>query len=61
MNDEEIGSINLLKLKYRKEDQIIHTFWKTGSPQKLDPLSLICRNFKSLIKVVPNYAECIEI
>ena len=35
MNDYEIGYIKLLILKYRKEDQIIKTFFKVGSPQKL--------------------------
>ena len=38
MNDEEIVSINLLKLKYRKADQKIHTFYKIGSPENLVPL-----------------------
>ena len=37
MNDEEFGSIELLRLKYRRGDQIIQTFFKTGSPQKLNP------------------------
>ena len=37
MNDEEFGSKKLLKLKYRRGDQIIQTFCKIGSPQKLDP------------------------
>ena len=35
MNVEEYGSIKLLKLKYRKGDQIIQTFCKTGSPQEI--------------------------
>ena len=50
MNDEEFGSIKLLKLKYRRGDQIIQTFCIIGSSQKLGPPSLICRNFKSLTK-----------
>ena len=37
MHDEEFGSIELLRLKYRRGDQIIQTFFKTGSPQKLNP------------------------
>ena len=32
MNDEELGSIELLRLKYRRGDQIIQTFYKIGSP-----------------------------
>ena len=50
MNDREFGSIKFLKLKYRRVDQIIQTFCRIGSPQKLSPPSLICRNFKSLTK-----------
>ena len=60
MNDEEFGSIELLRLKYRREDQIIQTFCKIGSPQKLGPLSLISRNFKALRKVLLNHAEYTE-
>ena len=37
INDEEFGSIKLLKLKYKKGDQIIQSFFKIGSPQKLAP------------------------
>ena len=59
MNDKEIVSIKLLKLKYRRGDQIIQTFCKIGSPQKLGPPSLICRNFKTLQKVLLNHEECI--
>ena len=61
MNDDEFGSRKLLKLKYRREDQIIQTFCRIGSPQKLGTPSLICRNLKTLIKVLLNHAECIEI
>ena len=60
MNDEEFGSIKLLKLKYRRGDQIIQTFSKIGSTQKLGPHSLISRNFKTLRKVLLNQAESIE-
>ena len=35
MNDEEFGTRKLLKLKYRKGDQIIETFCKIGSPPKI--------------------------
>ena len=61
MNDKKFGSIKILKLKYRKGDQIIQTFGKIGSTQKLGPPSIICRNFKTLRKVLLNHAECIEI
>ena len=60
INYNEFGSINLLKLKYRRADQIIQTLCKTGSTEKLGPPSLICRNFKTLRKLLLNYAECIE-
>ena len=60
MNDEEFGSIELLLLKYRREDQIIQTFCKIGSPQKLGPSSLICRNLKTLREVLLNHTKCIE-
>ena len=55
INDEEFGSVKLLKFKYRRGDQIIQTFCKIGSPQKLGPPSLICRNFKTLKKVLLNH------
>ena len=45
MNDEKFGSVKLLKLKYRRGDQIIQTFCKIGFPQILGLPSLICRNF----------------
>ena len=61
MNHKEFGSVKLLKFKYRSGDQIIQTFFKIGSPQKLGPSSLTCRNFKTLRKVLLNHAECIEI
>ena len=61
MNEEEIGSLKLLKLKYRGGYQIIETFCRIGSPQKLGPASLVRRNFRSLKKALLNQAECIEI
>ena len=60
MKHEEFGSKKLLKLKYRRGDQIIQTFSKIGSTQKLGPHSLISRNFKTLRKVLLNQAESIE-
>ena len=41
--------------------QIIHTFCKIGSCQKLGPPSLIWRNLKTLKKLLLNHEECIEI
>ena len=60
MNDDEFGSIKLLKLKYWRGDQIIQTFCKIVSPQILDPPSLVSRNFKTLEEKLLNHAECIE-
>ena len=60
-NDKDFTSRKLLKLKYRKGDQITQTFCNIGCPQKLDPPSLICRNLKTLRKVLLNDGECIEI
>ena len=61
MNDNEFGSTKLLKFKYQTRDQIIQSFYKIGSPQKLGSPSLICKNLKTLRKVRLNHAECIEI
>ena len=60
-NDNQFGPTKLLKFKYRRGNQIIQTFCKIGSPQKLGPTSLSCRYFKSLRKVLLNYTKCIEI
>ena len=61
MNDEEFGSKKLLKLKYRRRDQIIQTFCKIGFAQKLGPPSLICKNFRTLRKFFLVHAEWTEI
>ena len=61
MKNEEFRSTKLSKMKYRRGDQIIQTFCKIGSPQKLGPPSLMFRNFKTLRKVLLNHGECIEI
>ena len=34
INDEKFGSFKFLKLKYRREDQIIQLFCRIGSPQE---------------------------
>ena len=60
MTDEEFESIELLRLKYRRGDEIIQTFCKIGSPQKYGPPSLISANFKTLTKVLLDHAEYIE-
>ena len=60
MDDEEFGSIELLRLKYKRGDETIQTFCKIGSPQKLGPPSLICTIFRTLQKVLLNHAEYIE-
>ena len=60
-NEEEFGSFKLLKLEYRRGDQIIQLFSRTGSPKKLGSISLIWGNFKKLRKVLLNHVECIEI
>ena len=61
MNDEEFGSQKVLKLKYRRGYQIIQTFCKIGSIQKLNPPSLIFSNLKTLREVLLKYTKCIQI
>ena len=61
ITEYKLGSTKLLKLKYRTGDQIIQTLYKIDSPQKLASHSLTCRNLKTVIKVLLNYAECIKI
>ena len=60
MNDEGFGSIKCLKLKYTMRDQIIHQFCRIGSPRKVRPPSLICRNVKRLRIVPLTNTKCIE-
>ena len=61
MNDEEFGSIEFLRLKYRRGDQTIQTFGKIDSLQKLGLPSLICRNLRTLRKVFLIHAEWTEV
>ena len=56
INDEKVGSKKLLKLKYRSGDVIIQTFCKIASPQKLDPHSLIGRNWTTDLNLM-NHEE----
>ena len=60
MEDEEFGFIELLRLKYRRGDQIIQTFCKIGSPHKLCPPSLIWGNYRTVRNVLLNHAEYIK-
>ena len=60
MNDQEFGSLKVLKLKYRRGDQIIQPFCSIGSSKKLGPPSLIWGICKNLRKVLLNHGECIE-
>ena len=60
MNYKEFWSKNFLKLKNRRADQIVQTFCKIGSKQKLDPPSLTCRNLGTLSKIFQNHAESTE-
>ena len=61
MQDAKLRYLKLLKLQYRTGDQIIQAFPKIGSPQKLHHCFLICRNLKTLRKVVLDHTQCIEI
>ena len=60
MNEEEFEFEKLLKLKYRRVDQIIQTFCNIGFHEKLGPPSLISRNFKTLRKVLLNHPEALK-
>ena len=53
MIDEEFGSKKLLKLKYRRGDQITQTFCKIGSPQKLGPPLFNLQKFENPEKSTP--------
>ena len=61
MNDKKFWFVKVLKLKYRRGDQIIQTFCKICSTLILGPPTLTCRTFKTLRKVLLNHAECVEI
>ena len=61
MNDIEFGSVKLLKLKYRRGDQIIQLFCGIALPPiKLGAYSLIYEDFKSRRQVLLNHTESIE-
>ena len=61
MKSKESASRKLLKLKYRMGNQLIKTFYKIGSSQKLGHPCLICRNSETLRELLLNHVECIEI
>ena len=48
------------KTEIKKGEQIIQTFWTISATQQLGSLSLICRNFRSLRKVLMNTAEALK-
>ena len=61
MNDERYWSLKLVKLKYRRGDQVIQNFCRIGSSEKLGPSYLVFTSFKSLGNLFLNHAESIEI
>ena len=60
MDDEEFGSLKLLKLKYRMGDQMIQNFFSIGSPHKLGSALFNLKKFEKSKKLV-NHKECIEV
>ena len=54
MNDEEFGSRKLLKLKYRRGDQIIQTFCKIGSSPEIRSPLFNLRKFQDSEEILPN-------
>ena len=61
MNNEELESLNLLKLKYRRVNEIIHPFYRIGPPPRNKfSTSLISGNVKTLRDVLLNHAEDVE-
>ena len=50
LDDEEFGSLQLLKLKYRRGDQIIQPFCRIGSPQEIRSPLFNLRKFEKTEK-----------
>ena len=50
MNGEEFGSLKSLKLKYRREDQIIQPFSRIGFPQEVRSPLFNLRKFQKAKK-----------
>ena len=61
MDDEEFGSLKLLKLKYRMGDQMIQTFFSIGSPHRLGSPLFNLKKFEKSKKLFVNHKECIEV
>ena len=57
MNDKKFSCIKLLKLKDRRGDQIIQTFMKIGSPQKLGLPSVNFLKFQDSKKSTPESSK----
>ena len=53
MNDEEVGSVKFLKVKYRRGDQIFQPFCRIGSPQETRFPLFNLRKFQKLDKGTP--------
>ena len=60
-NDEELESLKILKLKYRRGNQIIQPFCRIVSQKGIRSPSLVCGYFQILRKVLFNHAENFEI
>ena len=52
MNDVKLVSFRVLKLKFKKGEQIIQLFTELVPPKKLGPLSLGSGNFRKLTYVL---------
>ena len=60
MYEEQLESLEYLKLKHRRKNQIIQTFCRIGSPPEIrGPPSLIRKNFKSLRRVLLYHLDSI--
>ena len=53
MTDEEFGSLKLLKLKYRRGDQIIQPFCRIGYPREIKCPLFNLQKFQKPEKVTP--------
>ena len=53
MNDEEFGSLKLLKLKYRRGNQIIQLFCRIASPQEIRSPLFNLQKFQKSEKSIP--------
>ena len=53
MNEEEFGFRKLLKLRYKREDQIIKTFSKIGFPPEIRSPFFNLQKFQNSEKITP--------